>query len=345
MTWRAAAVRHCFLFSQVRITSEAFQDLARPHGWGPAIRLALRGLARCGKRQKGMWWCEALSQSLAGAYGRLCMLVRARYGRGRGASHALLVCSCVMVCGCGSLRAGTPPRACYPCLGGAASWLPRSAAPLRWLSHDLTHPSPALARGVPRLWWLQVVVLYVDMETSIQRQKERAKLASLHNERVMDAGAGQLWCVHMERPAMHKHDPCFLVRTSACAWASTRARTCMCMCMCMHACMHAHTLAYKPLHKWTSMHASHAWLCACKPVREGAIMHAKPRRSQKGACAQCKHPSLPTRAPKGHVSRRGRPSPAEAVQTRAHTHRGGAARSLCTLPRSKEHTAQRSVLR
>ena len=39
----------------------------------------------------------------------------------------------------------------------------------------------------------QVVVLYVDMETSIKRQKERAKLASLHNERVMDAGAGQLW--------------------------------------------------------------------------------------------------------------------------------------------------------
>ncbi|KAF5837183.1 hypothetical protein DUNSADRAFT_4743 [Dunaliella salina] len=49
-----------------------------------------------------------------------------------------------------------------------------------------------LVDGFPRTA-VQVVVLYVDMETSIKRQKERAKLASLHNERVMDAGAGQLW--------------------------------------------------------------------------------------------------------------------------------------------------------
>jgi hypothetical protein len=35
-----------------------------------------------------------------------------------------------------------------------------------------------------------VVVLYVDEETSVQRQLERARVASLHNKRVMDAGAG-----------------------------------------------------------------------------------------------------------------------------------------------------------
>lgn len=36
----------------------------------------------------------------------------------------------------------------------------------------------------------KVMVLYVDEETSIKRQKERAKLASVHNRRVLDAGAG-----------------------------------------------------------------------------------------------------------------------------------------------------------
>jgi adenylate kinase len=39
----------------------------------------------------------------------------------------------------------------------------------------------------------KVVMLYVDEETSILRQIERAKLASVHNKRVLDAGAGQLW--------------------------------------------------------------------------------------------------------------------------------------------------------
>lgn len=37
-------------------------------------------------------------------------------------------------------------------------------------------------------------MLYVDEETSIRRQMERAKVAKLHNKRVMDAGAGELWC-------------------------------------------------------------------------------------------------------------------------------------------------------
>jgi adenylate kinase len=41
----------------------------------------------------------------------------------------------------------------------------------------------------------KVVMLYVDEDTSITRQLERAKLASVHNKRVLDAGAGQLWCV------------------------------------------------------------------------------------------------------------------------------------------------------
>ena len=36
----------------------------------------------------------------------------------------------------------------------------------------------------------KVMVLYVDEETSIKRQKERAQLASVHNRRVLDAGAG-----------------------------------------------------------------------------------------------------------------------------------------------------------
>lgn len=39
----------------------------------------------------------------------------------------------------------------------------------------------------------KVVMLYVDEETSIKRQMERAQAAHLHNKRVMDAGAGELW--------------------------------------------------------------------------------------------------------------------------------------------------------
>lgn len=41
---------------------------------------------------------------------------------------------------------------------------------------------------------LQVVVLYVDEETSIKRQLQRARVANLHNRRVLDAGAGK--CRH-----------------------------------------------------------------------------------------------------------------------------------------------------
>jgi hypothetical protein len=35
-----------------------------------------------------------------------------------------------------------------------------------------------------------VVILYIDEETSIKRQMQRARVANLHNQRVIDAGAG-----------------------------------------------------------------------------------------------------------------------------------------------------------
>lgn len=37
------------------------------------------------------------------------------------------------------------------------------------------------------------MVLYVDEETSIRRQLQRARVANLHNRRVLDAGAGQFF--------------------------------------------------------------------------------------------------------------------------------------------------------
>ena len=38
----------------------------------------------------------------------------------------------------------------------------------------------------------QVVMLYVDEDTSITRQMARAEIASLHNKRILDAGTGDL---------------------------------------------------------------------------------------------------------------------------------------------------------
>jgi hypothetical protein len=38
-----------------------------------------------------------------------------------------------------------------------------------------------------------VVILYVDEETSIKRQLQRARVANLHNRRVLDAGAGHFF--------------------------------------------------------------------------------------------------------------------------------------------------------
>jgi hypothetical protein len=52
-------------------------------------------------------------------------------------------------------------------------------------------PLPPLLPPSPLL--LQVVVLYVDEETSIKRQLQRARVANLHNRRVLDAGAGQFF--------------------------------------------------------------------------------------------------------------------------------------------------------
>ena len=40
---------------------------------------------------------------------------------------------------------------------------------------------------------VQVVILYVDEETSIKRQLQRARVANLHNRRVLDAGAGHFF--------------------------------------------------------------------------------------------------------------------------------------------------------
>jgi adenylate kinase family enzyme len=39
----------------------------------------------------------------------------------------------------------------------------------------------------------KVVILYVDEEESVRRQSQRAKLASLHNQRALDAGTGDVW--------------------------------------------------------------------------------------------------------------------------------------------------------
>lgn len=33
-------------------------------------------------------------------------------------------------------------------------------------------------------------MLYIDEETSIRRQLQRARIANMHNRRVLDAGAG-----------------------------------------------------------------------------------------------------------------------------------------------------------
>lgn len=46
----------------------------------------------------------------------------------------------------------------------------------------LRHPDPPPG---------QVVVLFVDEETSIRRQLQRARIANVHNRRVRDAGTGE----------------------------------------------------------------------------------------------------------------------------------------------------------
>jgi hypothetical protein len=46
----------------------------------------------------------------------------------------------------------------------------------------------------------QVVVLYVDEATSIQRQLQRAVAARAHNARVKDAGVSEEGRLHEERP-------------------------------------------------------------------------------------------------------------------------------------------------
>ena len=41
----------------------------------------------------------------------------------------------------------------------------------------------------------KVVILYVDEEESVRRQRKRAQMASLHNQRALDAGTGDVWNV------------------------------------------------------------------------------------------------------------------------------------------------------
>lgn len=43
----------------------------------------------------------------------------------------------------------------------------------------------------------KVVILYVDEEESVKRQMKRAEMASLHNQRVLDAGTGDVWNVRV----------------------------------------------------------------------------------------------------------------------------------------------------
>lgn len=43
--------------------------------------------------------------------------------------------------------------------------------------------------------YLQVVVLYVEMEESVRRQMLRAAMAAQHNKRAADAGSEDIWNV------------------------------------------------------------------------------------------------------------------------------------------------------
>lgn len=43
--------------------------------------------------------------------------------------------------------------------------------------------------------YLQVVVLYVEMEESVRRQMLRATMAAQHNKRAADAGSEDIWNV------------------------------------------------------------------------------------------------------------------------------------------------------
>lgn len=63
--------------------------------------------------------------------------------------------------------------------------------------HDKLASLSKAAAGTPDEWRFprpafRVVVLYVDEEESVRRQMARARMAALHNARVLDAGAGDL---------------------------------------------------------------------------------------------------------------------------------------------------------
>eukprot|EP00877_Chromochloris_zofingiensis_P000326 jgi/Chrzof1/10294/Cz04g36080.t1 len=85
-------------------------------------------------------------------------------------------------------------------LGFVVDGFPRTALQVDFLKllydkmlelHDANADSPR-AINFPRPSF-KVVILYVDEETSIKRQLQRARVANLHNKRVLDAGAGHFF--------------------------------------------------------------------------------------------------------------------------------------------------------
>ncbi|GBF96259.1 adenylate kinase [Raphidocelis subcapitata] len=88
-------------------------------------------------------------------------------------------------------------------LGFVVDGFPRTAVQVDFVKlffdklQDLNHAHDRgpLAINFPRPSF-KVVVLYVDEETSIRRQLQRARIANMHNRRVLDAGAGHF---HEER--------------------------------------------------------------------------------------------------------------------------------------------------
>ena len=98
-----------------------------------------------------------------------------------------------------SFKARTPQRAGgLGCGGGSAPGRRRGSSPTGTscaleLQASARRPATPIPHSSCRL--PQVVILYVDEEESVRRQMRRAQLAAMHNKRVMDAGAGDVWDV------------------------------------------------------------------------------------------------------------------------------------------------------
>lgn len=72
-------------------------------------------------------------------------------------------------------------------------WVLPASPPATTSTTNRTPSNPHLPH--PTTPSTQVVILYVDEEESVRRQMRRAQLAAMHNKRVMDAGAGDVWDV------------------------------------------------------------------------------------------------------------------------------------------------------